>query len=154
MNRLAACLSLSVATLSLAACTIASPTHATYNESPDELQGASGGAAADAENACCKKADGTAAGQCLAETAVPEDQRDEIGPQECAEGNKCVPAAFVQGTPTKCTLGPFDGVCLDKCFNSYLETFGGLAASDDCGETEACIPCSVLPDNTPGCAAE
>jgi hypothetical protein len=107
-----------------------------------------------ADTACCKHDDGSASGQCIADSAIPADQREDTDQLECSGGNKCVPAKFVAGNPTKCTVGLWDGVCLDQCFSSYLEYVQGALSEEECGATEACVPCSVLPDNTPGCQAD
>lgn len=100
---------------------------------------------------CCSKADGTSKGQCLALSAVPEDQREDVSQLECAGGNACVPVAFVSNQPAKCEIGLMDGVCMDQCFSAYLEYSGGVLEDDECGATEACVPCAALPGNTPGC---
>ena len=100
---------------------------------------------------CCNQPDGSSKGQCLVESAIPEDQREDVSQQECSGGNACVPTAFVANAPVKCEVGLMDGVCLDQCFSSYLEYVDGVLSVEECGATEACVPCAVLPDNTPGC---
>lgn len=120
------------------------------SEAPAGSSGGSSGTAP-AAAACCTKADGTSKGQCLAISAVPDDQRGDVSQLECSGGNACVPVAFVSNQPQKCEIGLMDGVCMDQCFSAYLEYSGGILEDDECGATEACVPCAALPDNTPGC---
>lgn len=102
---------------------------------------------------CCTT-NGKSNGMCLPETAIPEAQRDKTKADSCAAGNKCVPAAFVEGKPVKCAALFEDGVCMDKCFDDMLKTAGsiGVLSSKGCGSTELCVPCSFLKgQGAPGC---
>ncbi len=104
--------------------------------------------------ACCTS-NGKSHGVCLPDSAIPASQQSSTSQQECATGNKCVPAAFVAGTPVKCDSGLFgSGVCMDGCFNSMLSIGGqiGLLSSKGCDTSELCIPCSfVSGQGVPGC---
>lgn len=104
---------------------------------------------------CCTK-NGKSNGVCIAEAAIPEDQRDKTKIDTCAQGNKCVPAAFVEGRPVKCAgnklTGP--GLCMDRCFDEMMSLAGtiGLLSTEGCGETEVCVPCKALEgQGVPGC---
>lgn len=115
--------------------------------------GASDGGTAAAATPCCTT-NGKSNGVCIAETAVPEAQRSKTKQDVCAAANKCVPAAFVAGTPVKCGGLLGDGVCMDKCFNDMMSLAGdiGLLGSKGCGTTEVCVPCSfVSGQGVPGC---
>ncbi|MBX3200738.1 MAG: hypothetical protein KF894_21555 [Labilithrix sp.] len=102
---------------------------------------------------CCTT-NGKSNGVCIAESAVPEAQRDQTKQDTCAAANKCVPAAFVAGTPVKCNGFMGSGVCMDKCFDDMMSFAGdiGILSNDGCGETEVCIPCTFVADKgVPGC---
>jgi hypothetical protein len=103
---------------------------------------------------CCTSK-GKSNGVCLTETAIPEDQRGDAPQDSCADGNKCVPAAFVEGKPVKCDGGILGaGVCMDKCFNGMMSIAGdiGILDNEGCGNTEVCVPCRFLKDKgVPGC---
>ena len=92
---------------------------------------------------------------CLAETAIPEDQRDSAPEDTCSAGNRCVPKAFVEGKPVKCNSGLLgSGVCLDTCFNEMMgfASMIGILGKDRCGDTEVCVPCTFVSDQgVPGC---
>lgn len=153
------------------ACTIGSPTHSVYNEAPKRADGgakstsSSGNAADDGASSssgapkdpgspdadCCKKGDGTGKGQCVDDTQIPEEQRDDAEQLECGDAKKCVPIALATDHPIPCEIALMDGVCMDKCFSTYLAYTAGLLESDDCDPEDACIPCKFLPDVTPGC---
>jgi hypothetical protein len=119
--------------------------------------GADGGAAADSASplkACCTT-NGKSNGVCLAEAAIPASQQSQTKQDVCDTGDKCVPAAFVEGKPVTCDGGLLgSGVCMDKCFNDMLGIAGdvGILSSKGCGTTELCIPCSfVSSQGVPGC---
>lgn len=123
------------------------------SSAPSGTTPADGGVAPTAPGAvqCCKKPDGSSKGQCISEQAIPAEQRDDAEQLECSGGNKCAPVAFVTNHPVKCEVAYLDGVCMDKCFSTYLEYSAGLLEGDDCPTEESCIPCKFLPDLTPGC---
>jgi len=112
------------------------------------------GTTAAAAPGCCTT-NGKSNGVCIASTAVPESQRDQAPTDTCAGDNKCVPSAFVAGTPTTCNAGILgNGVCMDKCFNNMMSIAGGfgLLSKATCGATELCIPCiAVSGQGVPGC---
>jgi hypothetical protein len=121
--------------------------------------GAAGGGNAGGGNTAampCCTTKGKSNGVCISESAIPEDQREDAPNDTCKEGDKCVPAAFVEGKPVKCDGGTLrgPGVCMDKCFNSMMGFAGsiGLLTTEGCGETEVCVPCKFLEDQgVPGC---
>lgn len=117
--------------------------------------GSTGGAATAAPGCCTTK--GKSNGICISESGVPEAQRDKAVQDTCADANKCVPKAMVEGKPVTCDAGILGaGVCMDKCFNKMLSIAGGIGILDGegCGETELCIPCKLVADQgVPGCAA-
>ncbi|MDB4945379.1 MAG: Tryptophan synthase alpha chain [Labilithrix sp.] len=100
------------------------------------------GGAAPSLPGCCTK-NGKSNGVCIAENTKTEDApRDS-----CAAGNKCVPAAVALGNPVVCRAGAIlgTGVCIDTCFNDYLDSVGSIVLDQDkCGSTELCVPCSAL----------
>jgi hypothetical protein len=103
---------------------------------------------------CCTT-NGKSNGVCIAESAIPASQKNQVIADTCSTGNVCAPAAFVAGTPTKCSadlLGT--GVCIDKCFNGLMSLAGdiGLLPNQGCGATEVCIACLFLSgQGVPGC---
>jgi hypothetical protein len=104
--------------------------------------------------ACCTH--GTkSSGVCIAETAIPADQRDDAPQDSCASGNKCAPKAFVDGKPVICKSGLLGkGVCLDTCFNEMMgfASMIGVLGPDICGSTEVCVPCTFMSgQGVPGC---
>jgi hypothetical protein len=105
--------------------------------------------------ACCTT-NGVSNGVCIAETAVPEDQRSDVKQDVCPAANKCVPKALVEGKPVTCDSGiGGSGVCMDKCFNEMLGFVAdiGFLSSEGCGATEVCVPCSLASgQNIPGCS--
>ena len=115
-----------------------------------------GGSAGDAGAmpACCTT-HGKSNGVCIAETAIPENQRNSAIQDTCSGSDKCVPASLVQGEPTACDGGAFGGgVCIDKCFSGMLALAGdvGLLPTDGCGATEVCVACVFLSGRgVPGC---
>ena len=117
--------------------------------------GGDGGATKPPAAAPCCTTKGKSNGVCIAETAVPEAQRNQTKQDVCVAGSKCVPAAFVAGTPVKCSGGLLGaGVCMDKCFNDMMSLAGdiGLLSAAGCGSTEVCVPCSfVSGQGVPGC---
>ncbi len=115
-----------------------------------------GGDAPKPELAGCCTTKGKSNGVCLPESGIPEAQKDSTIEDTCAEGDKCVPAALVKGTPTKCNGGRLmgKGICLDKCFSDMMSIAGtiGVLPQDACGDTEVCVPCRFLKDTgAPGC---
>ena len=110
------------------------------------------GGAGSALPACCTT-NGKSNGVCLAETAVPADQRDQTKKDTCAEGNKCLPASLVSGKPVTCKALLGAGVCMDKCFNDMMKFGGdiGLLGQTTCGTTEVCVPCGLSSTKIPGC---
>ena len=96
---------------------------------------------------CCTT-NGKSNGICLAETAVPKDQKDSVPKDSCTTGNLCVPAAFVQNKPVACKAGNIlgAGVCMDTCFSEYMSIAGGIGIldRDKCGDTELCVPCQAV----------
>lgn len=102
---------------------------------------------------CCTSG-GVSSGVCIAESAVPEDQREDTKQDVCPAANKCVPAAFVAGKPVKCNSFVGSGVCLDKCFDDFMSFVGdvGILSRENCGFTEVCVPCLFASGNgVPGC---
>ena len=109
--------------------------------------------AAPAAPGCCTTG-GKSAGVCIASSAVPESQKDSVPTDTCSGDNKCVPAAFVAGTPTRCSALLGNGVCMDKCFSNIMSIAGGVGLLEqlNCGATELCIPClAVSGQGVPGC---
>lgn len=117
--------------------------------------GAAAGAAPAAAAPGCCTTNGKSNGVCIADTAVPEAQRDMIGQEACATGNKCVPSSFVAGKPNRCSAGVWgNGVCMDQCFNNMMAMAGGIGflEQDACASSEFCIPCLfVSGQGVPGC---
>ena len=113
------------------------------------------GAAASAPAQGCCATNGKSNGVCIAESAIPASEKNQVITDTCSTGNVCAPAAFVAGTPTKCSadlLGT--GVCIDKCFNGLMSLAGdiGLLPTQGCGATEVCIACLFLSgQGVPGC---
>jgi hypothetical protein len=103
---------------------------------------------------CCTQ-EGVTSGVCIAESAVPEKQRDDTKQDTCPAANKCVPRMFVSGKPIKCNSGIMGaGVCMAKCFNDLMGFAGdmGLMSTAGCGRTEVCVPCMFGKDQgMPGC---
>jgi hypothetical protein len=119
--------------------------------------GAGGDGGAPAPLPACCTTNGKSNGVCLSETAIPEAQRSQAKADTCAAGNKCVPAALVNGKPVTCSAGFLGaGVCMDQCFNDMMKIAGqiGFLDSKGCGTTELCIPCSMATQGgapVPGC---
>ncbi|HEY8079449.1 MAG TPA: hypothetical protein VIF62_35205 [Labilithrix sp.] len=105
--------------------------------------------------ACCSHKGAASHGVCLPDSAIPAAQASSTTQQECATGNKCVPAAFVANKPVACDAGFLgSGVCMDTCFDSTLGLAGdiGLLDGTGCDQNELCIPCSfVSGQGVPGC---
>jgi hypothetical protein len=105
---------------------------------------------------CCGSGP-TSNGVCLAESAIPEAEREKTKAQTCSAGNKCVPRAFVEGKPVTCSSILGAGVCMDKCFDEMMSLAGGIGivSKANCGATELCIPCSLAAagggTKVPGC---
>jgi hypothetical protein len=128
----------------------------------EDCAGAGGGTPAPAGDAgagqplpkCCTS-NGHSNGVCIGEAAIPEANRSQTKQDTCTTGDKCVPAAFVSGTPTKCSSLLGAGVCMDKCFDDMLGLAGSIGILDGKGcatDTELCIPCSfVSGKGVPGC---
>jgi hypothetical protein len=89
-------------------------------------------------------------GVCLDESAIPEDNREDLPKFNCSKGRICAPAAMANEKAKKCeTIGGFDGACLPRCFAPMLRGTEGL--SDDCGPFEVCLPCALGGSLMPGC---
>jgi hypothetical protein len=103
---------------------------------------------------CCTTS-GRSSGICIAEAAIPAAQRGDTKQDVCASANKCVPKAFVENKPVKCSAGILgSGVCLDKCFDDMMSTASefGLLSRSTCASTEVCVPCLFGKDKgMPGC---
>lgn len=103
---------------------------------------------------CCTR-NGRSAGICIAASVVPEAQRGDTKQDVCAAANKCVPKAFVDNKPVKCSAGILgSGVCLDTCFDDMMSAASsfGLLSRSNCGSTEICVPCLFGKDKgMPGC---
>jgi hypothetical protein len=113
------------------------------------------GGSTPAQQGCCTSK-GKSNGVCLTETAIPEGQRDDAPQDSCADGNKCVPKAFVEGKPVACKDDTFGkGVCMDECFSDMMSAAGTIGILDKggaCGSTELCVPCTFLSgQGVPGC---
>jgi hypothetical protein len=105
---------------------------------------------------CCTTG-GVSNGVCLAESAIPEANRDSTKADTCTSGNKCVPKAMVEGKPVTCSSLLGAGVCMDKCFDEMMSLAGGIGilSKANCGATELCIPCSLASSGgtkVPGCS--
>ncbi len=104
-----------------------------------------GGAGAQ-QASCCH-----GSGVCMSPDGVPEDQRDSLSHDVCADGTLCAPAALVDGNPTRCHAFADPGVCVDVCFASELAPASAVMRSV-CGPTEVCIPCAIgASRGMPGC---
>ncbi len=105
--------------------------------------------------ACCDHAGAKSHGVCLPDSAIPAAQQSSTSQQECAAGNKCVPAALVDNKPVACDAGFLGtGICMDGCFDQMLSFAGDLGLLDGkgCDQNELCIPCSfVKGKGVPGC---
>jgi hypothetical protein len=94
---------------------------------------------------------------CISSSAIPQSQQSNTKQDTCASGDKCVPAAFVEGKPVQCDSGLSGaGVCMDKCFNDLMGFIAdiGLLSTKGCGTTEVCVPCSFATSGgqmVPGC---
>lgn len=103
---------------------------------------------------CCKSASsGKDLGMCIAESGVPEAQRESTTQDTCAAGNKCVPAAMATGKPVMCNSLFGTAVCVGACFNDMLALGGIIFGSEGCDPEEICVPCGVMPGDVqvPGC---
>lgn len=108
-------------------------------------QACAGGAGAEVEP-CCH-----GAGVCMNEDAAPPDQRGQLSREACPAKKVCAPAVLVDGTPVKCEVASFSGVCIDVCFASMLKGAGNVLRAG-CGPTEVCLPCAVgKSQGVPGC---
>lgn len=103
---------------------------------------------------CCTTG-GVSNGICIAETAIPESDRDSAPADSCKTGNRCVPKSLATGQPVRCSAGLLGkGVCLDQCFDDKMAMAGkvGFLQKDSCGATEICVPCLAMTGkNVPGC---
>ena len=103
---------------------------------------------------CCSSG-GKSNGVCIAEAQIPADSRDQTQQLDCTTGNKCVPAALVNGAGVKCDGGFLGkGICLDKCFDTSGGLQGVFLSQDICQKSETCVPCSaakLMGQNIPGC---
>lgn len=102
---------------------------------------------------CCTTG-ATSNGICVDESAIPKDKVQKTIKGTCHGSNKCVPKSMVEGNPVTCDAGIAGrGVCLDKCFNSWMGTAGTIGALKQatCGDTEICVPCVAAGSGVPGC---
>ncbi len=103
---------------------------------------------------CCET-NGNANGVCIDESAIPEDRRSKTKKGTChGSSNRCVPKSMVEGNPVTCDSGVAGrGVCMDKCFNSWMGAAGSIGAlkQEGCGATEVCVPCVAAGSGVPGC---
>jgi hypothetical protein len=102
--------------------------------------------------ACCTT-NGKSKGTCMPEALMPPEAKGQMPKDSCEEGNSCMPANMIKGEAVSCEARfPFGkGICMDKCFNDKLGTFGGigLLSQEGCDETEFCTPCALLEKNMP-----
>jgi hypothetical protein len=94
---------------------------------------------------------------CVPQTAIPDDQEDNLSQDSCADTNLCVPDQILldQAIPT-CTansfiLGNYSGVCLSDCFDFGIQ--GIALARGTCASSFKCAPCEQngQPTGAPGC---
>lgn len=101
---------------------------------------------------CCT-ANGVSNGMCLSSSVLPADHQDAMPQDTCAKTDVCMPASLIRGKPTTCDAAfPFDkGVCLDRCFSTFLKVGGAFhtLSQEGCGETELCTPCFILAKTMP-----
>jgi hypothetical protein len=91
-------------------------------------------------------------GTCVPDAAIPAEQRDRLGPDECPETDPmlCVPNAFLEGTytPQPCEAGLIaflfgeefrEGGCLPEC----LPDVDGapFLGQGECADHMKCVPC-------------
>src|SRR5689334_24520795 len=82
-------------------------------------------------------------GTCLPSTAVPADQRDQLGMDTCMAGQLCAPAALTDPSfrpPTCRSVGGGEGRCLPECIPLVAEQRDSLPVST-CMAGERCVPC-------------
>lgn len=94
---------------------------------------------------------------CVPESAIPDDQEDNLDDDSCNDGSLCVPDQILLNQPiATCTassliLGNYTGVCLSSCFDFGIQ---GLALSrGSCPSDFKCAPCTQngQPTGAPGC---
>ncbi|MBX3275705.1 MAG: hypothetical protein KF729_35925 [Sandaracinaceae bacterium] len=87
---------------------------------------------------CCSEL-----GSCVPAGVVPEEQRDLLGPDTCAEGSLCAPTALVDPTmrpPTCRSVADAEGRCLPECLPSVAAQ-ASLLPRSSCAEAHLCVPC-------------
>lgn len=104
------------------------------------------------EQACCTS-NGKSSGVCTSDAILPENDKEAMPQDVCAKGNVCMPAAMLKGEGKACDSGIIGGpgVCLDRCFNTFLKIGGTLRVlqTDICAESELCVPCGILKSQMP-----
>jgi hypothetical protein len=86
---------------------------------------------------CCH-----AMGECIAESAVPEEDRGFMIHDVCPATTVCAPTSQLDANPTRCNVLGMSGVCLDVCFAAQLKGMTSLTRAG-CGLTEVCLPCAL-----------
>ena len=99
-----------------------------------------GGQASDSAASCCH-----GMGVCMTEESAPAETRDNMKRQTCAAGQLCAPASMTTGTPVKCDVLGFSGVCLDLCFAAMFAGTSTVMRAG-CQPTEMCMPCAIGKD--------
>jgi hypothetical protein len=93
-------------------------------------------------------------GKCVPTSAVGGNA-DSLNVDTCTGDTPvCAPKAFLPGgTPKKCgaILGIVKGVCASACSINKNGLVKRLIESDDCADSEVCVPCDSAPPGTAGC---
>lgn len=82
-------------------------------------------------------------GACVPGDLVPADQRDQLGPDSCAEpGALCAPDELNDGSrPASCrSLADLEGRCLPLCLPEVAAQ-GDTLPQSTCAATHRCVPC-------------
>lgn len=95
--------------------------------------------------------------RCVPTASIPPEDQEQLGEDDCAAGNLCVPNEILADGPfptcsaNSLLLGNYTGVCLSECLEFGIQ---GLAlAQGNCGGDYKCVPCEQFgsPTGAPGC---
>ncbi|MCB9597819.1 MAG: hypothetical protein H6719_34195 [Sandaracinaceae bacterium] len=82
-------------------------------------------------------------GACVPSSAVPEDQRGQLGTDTCTDaGALCAPDSLISGaTPPTCrSIADAEGRCLPDCLPDVAAQ-ASLLPRDSCAAAHLCVPC-------------
>ncbi len=82
-------------------------------------------------------------GACVPSSAVPEDQRGQLGADTCTDaGFLCAPDSLISGSPPPAcrSIADAEGRCLPECLPDVAAQ-ASLLPRDTCAEAHRCVPC-------------